>query len=55
MHKKRGDLNRDRRVARLGGWLDRVAKTLWGSNLIGAKSIYPFGWQGSTIVREHQN
>lgn len=28
MHQKRGDLNRDRRVARPGGWLDRVANTL---------------------------
>ena len=28
MHRKGGDLNRDRQVARPGGWLDRVAKTL---------------------------
>jgi hypothetical protein len=28
MHEKRGDLNRDRRVARSGGWLDQVASTL---------------------------
>ena len=28
MHQKGGDLNRDRRVARPGGWLDQVAKTL---------------------------
>jgi hypothetical protein len=28
MHQKGGDLNRDRRVARPGGWLDWVAKTL---------------------------
>jgi len=28
MHQKGGDLNRDRQVARPGGWLDWVAKTL---------------------------
>ena len=28
MHRKGGDLNRDRQVARPGGWLDWVAKTL---------------------------
>ena len=33
MHEKRGDLNRDRRVARSGGWLDRVASTLSHSKL----------------------
>ena len=38
MHEKRGDLNRDRRVARSGGWLDRVASTLGPSGPMGDAS-----------------
>jgi len=34
MHQKGGDLNRDRQVARSGGWLVGVAVTLYFTTLI---------------------